>query len=455
MAQSRYKPTIEDVDSIMEQHGDTNVLGYTPKLEDIDEAMKPKTPKNIMEAIQQGSAFGRGNELLSKLPGDVIFKMMNASEKTPQALKTFGGDLASLWKGLMHSPTTIAKKYEASKEVYPEVREQMRNDPARFARNVGAGTADIGMEVANIPHGVGKIGEHYGFVNPEEVPKAKDISKPLQEFVGGEQTNADRAIRKLVGHVPDIMGGAGLARGALRAIPFTENVAKNVVKAGEKQLAKHQPMYKDIFERGNQQGYGTVNFNPQNIDIATLKGGSVPRHTEAIEEFFQNPSLENAHRAKSDVKNIIREIEEKYGSTHIPKEEHNYLQAAIKAKEELENNMFKHPTTGKVNKELKSNYENIQKSYAENVIPYNKNESINLYKNRKLTARKLLQSLKGGEFEVKKGGKHPGIKANEFLKKYGIPLSIGGLVAYPAFLGAEDILKDLLSPNSEQSPKGY
>lgn len=451
----RYIPNLEDIDKIMEQHGDTNVLGYKPTLEDIDSITKSNKPKNLMEAIQQGSAFGRGNELLSHLPGDTIFKMMNASEKVPQALKTFGGDLASLWKGIMHSPTAIAKQYEAAKEVYPEVKEQMRNDPARFARNVAASAGDIGQDIMNIPHGIGKLGQHYGFVNPEEVPKRKDISKELQEFVGGTQTPADKAIRKLIGHAPDIIGGAGLARGALRAIPFTENVAQNVVRAEAGQVGRHQHMYGDLFNRANQEGYGRVNFNPQNIDVHTLRGGSVPRSTDALEEFLNNPSLENAQRAKSDMSNIIREMEEKAGKKHITGEERAYIQAARNARDEIQNNMFRNARTGQINQPLLNNYNNIQRSYGENVIPYSKHSPLQEYKRRKLTARELLESLKGGEFEVKKGGQHPGIKANAFLKKYGIPLSAIGVIGYPAFLGAENILRDLLTPNSEQSPKGY
>lgn len=450
-----YIPTLEDIDNISEQNKNTSTMGYTPTLEDIDKISKSKTPKNLWELLQSPEGMNNTTNILSQLPGDKLFTGLRTVERLPQALKTFGGDLSTLWKGIMNLPNEIPKKYEAAKEVYPEVREQLMNEPKRFSRNSIAALADIGEGTLNLPHTLGKIGEHYGLVNPEEVPKERDKSKQLQEFVGGEQTPADKAIRGLIGHAPDIIGGIGLAKGALRRIPFTENVAQNVVRAGEEQLTKHQPMYKDVFQRGNQQGYGTVNFNPANIDITALKGGSVPRHTKALEEFVKNPTLENAHRAKSDVSNIIREMEEKYGATHIPEQEKAYLQAAIRAKEELKNNMFRHPETGKVNQELLNNYENIQKSYAENVIPYNKNEAINLYKGKKLPARNLLTALKGGEFEVKKGGKHPGIKTNEFLKKYGVPLSVIGVAGYPLFLGAETILRDLLTPNAEQKQQGY
>ncbi len=451
----RYIPNLEDIDKIMEQHGETSVAGYTPTLEDIDQIGKDNAPKNLWELVQDPSAITQSKEMMAKLPGDKLFKIARAGEKIPQALKTFGGDLGSLLKGIMHLPTTINKKYEAAKEVYPEVRDQLKYDPARFSRNVGAATADIGQEIMNIPHTAGKIGEHYGFVNPEEVPKEKNISKDLQDFVGGEQTRADKAIRKLVSHTPDIIGGAGLVRGAARRIPFTENVAQNVVRAEAGQMARHQHMYGDLFNRARQQGFNQVNFNPANIDIATLQGGSIPRHMQAIEEFVAAPTLENAQRAQSDMANIVREIEEKYGRTHVPREEQAYLHAAQRARDEIQNNMFRNPQTGHINQELANNYRNISASYAENVIPYSKHPELQEYKRRNLPAHKLLQSLLGGKFEVRKGGQHPGIKANAFMKKYGIPLSLVGALGYPAFMKADDILKDLLSPNSEQSPKGY
>jgi hypothetical protein len=89
--------------------------------------------------------------------------------------------------------------------------------------------------------------------------------------------------------------------------------------------------------------------------------------------------------------------------------------------------MFLNPN-GTVHQALANLHRGINTSYRENVVPYKYNKAIQDFIDRKKTAKELVNSLSGGEFSVKKGGRHPAIKIRNNLPSAITSLgTVGGL----------------------------
>jgi hypothetical protein len=140
-----------------------------------------------------------------------------------------------------------------------------------------------------------------------------------------------------------------------------------------------------------------------------------------VTDFNQNPTLENAHKAKSDLLRLQRDLSKK---TSLNTGENKHLTAISNAIDSLQSNMFK-DYYGNLNTELKNRYENIQRGYAQDVVPYN-NKYINQYKNNEISAKQLVQHLKNKSFAVKKGSEHPELLKQDKIKNALVAAGIGG-----------------------------
>lgn len=217
-------------------------------------------------------------------------------------------------------------------------------------------------------------------------------------------------------------------------------IVKDILNKEDKIKNIFNDLYENIWQEAKSKGYSNVNIKEPKIDIDKLRETTPHKKLLAVEKLIENPTVKNAHMAKSDLLTLQRNLNKK--TTWLENERMQY-NAVSKAIENIEKNMFK-SKEGIIDKNLLDKYENIQKSYKEHAVPYVKNKAIQAYKRKEITKEELLNNLKKGEFAAKKGSEH-NIEFKESLRNIlskffgtgitGIGLGIGGKIGYDIFKG--------------------
>ncbi len=255
-------------------------------------------------------------------------------------------------------------------------------------------------------------------------------TKPAEHYF-----NSPEGLEQFAGEFgPSLYGAGSLLAKSLRKLS-PENIAQNIVHTGEAIKNKYSGadgLYTNLFKSARQEGVGQVKVNPNKIDINTIEEFANPKYTESLEKFVNNPDIENAHWAQSDLKKYIRYMSNK---SSLTKPEQKSLNAATEAKNHIVENMFGN------NDKLSNHYNEITKGYRKEYIPYT-NKNIQNYKSGELLPQELLPKLKTGKFAATRGEHHPelyyGDKINYLTKALGIGsgAALGGAGAvglYKAF----------------------
>lgn len=337
--------------------------------------------------------------------------------RVPGALKQVGSDvlsgLAAAPKAIVEKLGNIPKDIDYLKENIPAAKELIMKEPVSASKFAIAGLADIGHGVLNSPSALANYLAKIGMIEKGTaniVPKQKDISSELSNFTG--EKPGGQLIRGTFRNIPSIAGvGKGLQ--AINPMKLTSsNIAKNVIKKEELQKGLHNKMYNKIWNKAQVSGVNKVPYDPNKIDLTTIKKYSTERYNGALDKFVKDPTLENAQKAQSDLGKLVREFDKK---ATLTSEERSTYKAAKDAQENIKDNMFK-DKNGKLDTKLKKEYDKVTKSYGENVIPYSANKSIQEFKRKDITKEQLIQRISKGKFSAKKGTEHPEIKRREMVK---------------------------------------
>ena len=199
-------------------------------------------------------------------------------------------------------------------------------------------------------------------------------------------------------------------------------IAENVLNAEKINKELYKNKYDQLWQKANQKGYGDMSISKPHIDIETLKKYTPKKAIVGIEEFLENPTLDKAHFAKSDLLSLQRELNNK---KTLRTAERNQLKAVNEAIESIQNNMFK-GKKGIIDPELKSEYMDIQKGYEPDVLSYTKNKAIQEYKRIERSADELVKSISKGKFMAKRGEFHPEINRSKNVKNLLKALGYGG-----------------------------
>jgi hypothetical protein len=297
-----------------------------------------------------------------------------------------------------------------------------RNNPGQLMNQAAAGITEQGHNLLNIPYNAAQYGANRLNLIPQDfadqVPHQKDISSQINQYFGDPKTAGEKFVRSLARNSENLLGMKG-SFSALNPMQLTSKaIAKDVVKEGERQYAGHTRLYNKLFSDADRQGFNRVTYDPHlvNNNLAYIQQYQTPKAYGSVVDFTHNPNLETGHRAVSDLKKITRQLEENEKTKPLTGEERNLYDAADHTARHIENNMFRN-ANGDRNNFLRNKYGVISQSYKENVVPYKYNKAIQQFIDKKMTARELIDQLKGGEFAVKKGSVHPAINRAEALRK--------------------------------------
>jgi hypothetical protein len=295
--------------------------------------------------------------------------------------------------------------------------------PVTRGRNVIAGLAELGHGLLNTPHGIANYLSNRLNLTPkkwaDKIPYQDDISRSLNQFTGEEMNPGDAFARGIARNATSIIPGSNV----LNPLNLTaKSIAKDVLKTREKNISNYGNKYENLWKEAEGKGFGDALYNI-NVDMNTIKKYSPNRSIKGVEDFDKNPTLQNAHNAKSDLLRIKRDLDK---LTTLRTAERQQLGAVNNAIDSINDNMFRGPN-GKIHEGMKKKYNTLQEGYRNEVVPY-KNKAINEFIRNESSANELVNSLSKRAFYAKRGKNHPAIKIRNNLPKAVTGLSaIGGL----------------------------
>jgi hypothetical protein len=385
-----------------------------------------------------------------KQPSSSDWEMVNTANQQPQesigtsllyAIPRIGVDVA---KGGYEAAKKIPGYYESAKTEVPGIFSAFKNDPNHAMGQGYAGVAELGKNVFNTPHDVINYLSNRLHLVPEDINKIVQMGRMPEEETQnainqkfGEPIQPGEALfRGLNRNALNLAGGAGIAK-TLNPLQFTNGaISKSVINELNKQVEKHTGMYNDLWKEAQSKGFNQVPFdrNLINSNFSEIKKYYTPKQYKTVENFINNPTLENAQRAQSDLGVLRRSIQEKARKMPLLGAERDLYDALTNAEKHIEGNMFK-DASGKINQKLFDKYNKITNSYRENVVPYKYNSAIQAFLSNKITKKQLFQRLNTGEFAAKKGSEHPafGIR-NSLLPIFGTALTGAGAIGGSKYL---------------------
>lgn len=298
--------------------------------------------------------------------------------------------------------------------------------------NIGAGIAKGVTGLANIPYDIAKmaggaqrkdpyeqqlmqaLGEQQQQPNAERIPHFGEHNYAKMLGMTGEPTAADEAIQMGTEFALPIGGAlkAGLkgVKAISKAIPaFTsKGIAKEVSMGKDIAKQKYGQLYKSLFDTAEKKGLTKIDKPEIKADL--IEKNSMPKYHTALKEFMASPTVENAHKAQSDLGKLERAMEKSDAINPLTSSQQRTYRAVQDAKGKIKEAMFKdHP-------ELSKKYGEITHGYKTEVIPYTGNKALTQFGKGELGHKKLVQRLKNNDaFMLALGKQYPGIKINELI----------------------------------------
>lgn len=326
-------------------------------------------------------------------------------------------------KALYRGAESIPDYLQSAKTEVPGVFSSLWNHPGRSAAQLGAGVTELGHNLINTPRGLADYAANRLNLIPQSwassIPYQREISQDVNSVFGEPQYEGEKLIRGIGRNALNIAGGAKLAS-ALNPMNLTaKSIAKDIVKTREKNIGSYGKRYEGLWNEAKGRGLEDALYNV-NIDLPTIKKYSPSKGIKGIVDFNENPTLETAHAAKSDLLRIKRDLDK---LTTLRTAERQQLGAVNDAIDSINNNMFR-DASGKLNKPLYDKYQALQEGYKGDVIPY-KNKAINEFLRGESTPQEMVNALSRKSFYAKKGSAHKALKLRKTLKSHPYLTGIG------------------------------
>lgn len=360
-----------------------------------------------------------------------------------------------LYKGVFNLMKNSPHYYNTIKSGLPAAYQSIIDNPKGAMKQATAGLAELGQNVFNSPHDAVNYFSNRLNLIPQSINEKvqmgrmpSDTEQMINKTFGEPRDQGEEFLRGVTRNSANILS-MGVGAGALNPLKLTnKGIANNVVKEQMNQISKHSKKYDALWEDAEKTGFNNVPYDRQLLNPYTklIEKFYPEKSTLVLKDFMENPTLENAQKAQSDLGNLRRSLEEKARSTPLLETEKYLHEALSKSEKNIESNMFKN-SNGDINEGLANRYNKISKSYRKNVVPYRYNSDIQAFINKELTAKELVERLGKGEFAAKKLSKHRAISIRQLLG----PATTGaGLLGGSAWL-----YNDIFNNNGNKDTKPY
>lgn len=412
-----------------------------------------------------------------------VFEKEGIRESPKKGLKGIGHDIYETFAEPVRHPISSvidalsglgSEAYGLGKQAIKLPFEALSGHVPRLTKNIAQGFENFVNTPANIAGYLGKHG--IGFpediaqrahikVNPFEMgeQEAGDVfaqGLPSLAALGplGESGNLGSAARiasrgasgaaiGLTQNQNPILTGllnAGIPEAVSRRPGFTNKAIANKLLSDKKmEIQKASEGYNNFFNEAKKIGVGEI--KRPNISAGDIVRHSQPKHHEALIKFLNDPTLENAHWAQSDLGFLKRHLENVAKKQDLTSTQHNTLKNVIEAQNRIKQSMFNEKNI-KNSPELENNYNQLSHEYLEHVIPYKELEELNEYESKNLTTNNLIKSLlKNDTFMLGLAKKYPQIYLNKALRstpsKVAATSALGGVLGGLGFQEGKKLIR--------------
>ncbi len=331
------------------------------------------------------------------------------------------------YQGIQNLP----QRWEQAKTEVPGFFWNAVRHPIERGKQSLAGLLELAQGINHAPRNIAQYAANRLHLIPQEwankVPAAPSLDEDIEHYLGQPKYAGDALSRGLARNANLIMPGAMAAK-SLNPLNLTaKNITKDVLKTREKNMGEYGKRYGNLWNEAEGKGFGDALYDVD-IDIPTIAKYSPNKSVKGVLDFDKNPTIENAHSAKSDLLRIKRDLDKK---TTLGTAERQQLKAVNNAIDSINKNMFKEPG-GKTNSLLADKYQQIQEGYKNEVIPY-KNKAIGEYLRGESSPEELVNSLSRKAFYAKRGKYHKAMKIRKTIKDHpylsglGVGGALGGL----------------------------
>ena len=338
-----------------------------------------KTDEGIIKPFLRGTVKGAGQTL-----GDIIASTVNYPI---EKLESYTG------KQYPHVP-------------HPNLINQ---EPVSTAESIGQNIGEFGSAFA-IPGGVSLRVAKALRAAPGLIRGFGSAGAGALEGYLGHEDN-----RQLGGVLGGVLGGTATAIPALLKAAknySSEGIAKDVINRFKNLKKEYNVKYDTLLSNASEE-LPIKKFKPVAIDKELLKkAGKTKKDLHAIDKFNQNPTLENAHWAKSELGKIENASRAEGGNLNIDVSK-SVNKATENLKKQIQENLKKIK-----NKNYAEEYENLSKSFKNEVVPYMESKTIyNLTKKENpLHPRYALKGFLREENTLSALGKHhPELRQREII----------------------------------------
>ncbi len=212
-------------------------------------------------------------------------------------------------------------------------------------------------------------------------------------YATGETSEGERGLGATIG---GIFGGL---RGSSKKV-IGKRIEKNKKEIQQEFSQGYDKLFKDSAESG------VTSVKAPDLNFNRIIKSTPSKYHESLNNYKAYPSIENSHRAQSDLGKIISNFESTSKVGGLSDSQIRAWNEAVAAQSKIRNSMYK-AFEAKNRPDLAEAYQNLTKGYAEEYIPYTSKETKSLLK-------KLLGNEKHEKFI---GENYPEIGTNEGINR--------------------------------------
>jgi hypothetical protein len=187
---------------------------------------------------------------------------------------------------------------------------------------------------------------------------------------------------------------AGALGSVLGSLP-SKGIADFIVNRKSNLLSGYGKKYQDLFRSAEERGITKIEKPTTDFNLKSIKKAhpDAARHLDTVQEYLSNPTLENAHRAQSELNKLTKKVEtgEGYLGHSLPASNVKGYDAALAARKAIKKDIY--TTFEKSGRsDLSDQYRDISQGYAQDVVPYF-DDLISKYEGKKITSKTLVKNL--------------------------------------------------------------
>jgi hypothetical protein len=230
----------------------------------------------------------------------------------------------------------------------------------------------------------------------------------LQHAVMGDPQSGDQLWQD-IGAIAPVIAAPETVAAKIPAMT-SKGIIGQISKAKAAQLATAKKDYSSLFESAAKQGI--THANPTRtvmMHADNIVKNSQPKFHTSLKRYIDNPTIENAHWAQSELGGLERHLDKISSKIGLTPSQIKTYKAVNEARKSIKNSMFNKNAMGK-NPGLALKYSELSDKYKANVIPYTRLEELSETEAGRMRPKTAVKGLLNDEqFMIDLAKKNPGI----------------------------------------------